>query len=141
VIMALHLLMCLACTGEDLALEELGRGSAQKRMQQNGQMPPAVQCRLLRAARAELDTAVQLRLPPAPGQPEDDSQLQWSLAPLVQACTAYAACAAVVAAGASAAGAVQAWSDVELSSGAVCIRMPRRTPLQEARARIPCGVT
>lgn len=109
--------MPLAWTGEGLALEELSKGSAQRHMQQNWQMPPAVQSRLLRAARAELDTAVRLRLPPAPGPLEDDGQLQWSLAPLVQACTAYAACAAVVAAGASAAVAAQAWSDAELSSG------------------------
>ena len=117
VTMALHLLVCLAFTGEDLALEELSRGDAQRHMQQNWQMPPAVQSRLLRAARAELDTAVRLRLPPAPGLLGDDGQLQWSLAPLVQACTAYAACAAVVAAGASAAVAAQAWSAAELSSG------------------------
>jgi hypothetical protein len=117
VIMALHLLMCLALTGEDLALEELSRGNAQKHMQLNGQLPPAVQSRLLRAARAELDTAIHLRLPPAPGLLEEDGQLQWSLAPLVQACTAYAACAAVVAAGANASVAVHAWSNTELSSG------------------------
>ena len=82
-----------------------------------GHMPPAVQSRLLRAARAELDIAIRLRLAPAPGLLEEDGQLHWSLAPLVQACTAYAACAAVAAAGANASVAVHAWSDAELSSG------------------------
>jgi hypothetical protein len=81
-------------------------------------MPPAAHIRLLSAARTELDTAIQLRLPPGPDTLEDDCQLPWSLAPLVQACIAYAACAAVIAAEADAAIAVQSWSHAELSSGA-----------------------
>lgn len=106
-------------TGEDLALEQLGGGSASAYVQKARQMPPAAQLRLLSAARSELDTAIHSRMPPASASLEDDHQLPWSLAPLVHTCSAYAACAAVNAAGADAAVAAQSWSPAELSSGAL----------------------
>lgn len=81
------------------------------------QMPPAAQDRLLRSVRTELDMLVKSRFPPAAAAGQAEGQPPWLLAPLVQACSAYAACAAVIAAGAVEAAAVQAWSHAELSSG------------------------
>jgi hypothetical protein len=113
-----YICSCPCLAGEDLAIEELSGGSAQNSAQQHRQMAPAAQRRLLCAARTELDTATRLRLPPASVAMEDDGQLHWTLERLVQACGAYAACAAVVAAGADATVAVEAWSHAGLFSGA-----------------------
>lgn len=115
---SLLILQSSCASGEDLAREQLSGDTAAISDLTQQHVPPAAQERLLQAAQLELDKLVRSRFPQQAAAEDDVQSAGFEIAPLVLACSTFAACAAVVsAAGAGKAAAGRPGSSSVLASG------------------------